>query len=170
MEKSNLNSMISIIVAIDAKRGMGKNNSIPWKISGEQRRFREITTPHPIIMGRKTFVSIGRVLPDRTNIVVSRSGSEIQNSDGMFVVNSLEEGIDFAKSSPGSEEIFIIGGGQIFAQAIDKNLVDRLYLTLVDGDFDCDTFFPDYSNFTKVISEEPVETEDFKYKFLTLEK
>ena len=164
------NPRISLIVAMDEKRGMGKNNSIPWKVPGEQRRFKEITSPHPIIMGRKTFESIGRILPDRTNIIVSRNASEIKNPDGIIIVNSLEEAIDFAKSSPASEEIFIIGGGQIFAEAMKKNLVDRLYLTVIEGNFDCDTFFPDYSDFTKVISQEDGQSGEFKFKFVTLER
>jgi len=82
----------------------------------------------------------------------------------------LEEGIEKAKTVPGADNIVVFGGGQIFKEALEKNLVDRLYLTIVDGDFDADTFFPDYSNFNKVISEEKIQSGEYQLKFLTLEK
>lgn len=113
---------------------------------------------HPVIMGRKTFESIGRTLPERANIVISRQGP----------VRSLDEAIEKAKKSPGNEEIFIIGGGQIFAQAIDQ--ADRLYLTVVDASAPADTFFPDYSQFSKVVLNEPHESHGFRFIYLTLEK
>jgi dihydrofolate reductase len=166
---------ISIIVAMDSKRGIGKNNQLMWHIPGELPRFKNITTGHPIIMGRKTFESIGKPLPNRYNVVITRDPKfKIQNlaSQGQVlescVVNSLEEALRQAQGKLGSDEVFVIGGGQIYQQAIAK--ADRLYLTLVEGDFGADTFFPDYSSFTKVISEENREEEGHKYKFLTLEK
>jgi dihydrofolate reductase len=133
-------------------------------------RFKNITSGHPIIMGRKTFESIGKSLPGRTNIIVTRDIARVKNEFPFIeeVVSSVDEAIERAKASPGSDEIFIIGGGQIYHQAIDK--VDRLYLTLVEGDFGADTFFPDYSSFTKVVSKEDREEAGYKYKFLTLEK
>src|SRR3989338_7621685 len=138
---------ISMIVAMDEKRGIGKDNSLMWKIPGELARFKQITMGHPIIMGRKTFESIGRVLPGRKNIIITRDGN--YKVAGAEVVNSLEEALIQAKSG-NTDEIFIIGGGQIFEQAL--SLTDRLYLTLVKGDFKADTFFPDYSDFKKEIS------------------
>ncbi len=164
--------MVSAIVAMDEKRGIGKNNFIPWHIPGEQKMFKEITTPHPMIMGRKTFESLGRILPNRAHIVMTRDTERIKeipyNPDAVVV--SLEDAIDVASKSPGSEEIFIIGGGQVFKEALDKDLVDRLYLTLIEGDYGADVFFPDYSGFTKVITEEDKIVEDYRYKFLVLEK
>jgi dihydrofolate reductase len=160
--------MISIIVAIDEKRGIGKNNDLLFRIPEDFQRMKTLTNGHPLVMGRRTFESIGRVLPNRTNIIITQNSKlKIQNS---VVVNSLEEGIEMAKKSPGADEIFIFGGGQIFKQAIEENLVDRLYLTIVEGDFGADTFFPDYSNFKKVISEEQHESGDYKFRFLTLER
>lgn len=158
--------MTSIIAAIDKKRGLGKNNQMSWKIPGELKRFKEITTPHPIIMGRKTFESIGRVLPDRLNIIITRNPGFKVN--GAIVVPSIEKAIEKAEEND-SKEIFIIGGGQIFKEALEKDLVDKLYLTLVDEEFDCDTFFPEYSKF-KITKEEKGEPGEYKYSFLELEK
>lgn len=160
--------MISIIAAIDEKRGLGKNNDLLFKIPEDFKRLREITSGHPIVMGRRTFDSIGRVLPNRTNIVVTRDGNF--SFEGLVIAHSLEEGIEKGKESEGGEEVFIFGGGEIFRQAIEKGLVDRLYLTIVEGDYRADTFFPEYSEFTKVISDEMRESDGYKYRFLTLEK
>ena len=156
---------ISMIVAMDEKRGIGKDNSLMWKIPGELARFKQITMGHPIIMGRKTFESIGRVLPGRKNIIITRDGN--YKVAGAEVVNSLEEALIQAKSG-NTDEIFIIGGGQIFEQAL--SLTDRLYLTLVKGDFKADTFFPDYSDFKKEISRKNSSSGEYKYTFLTFEK
>lgn len=155
---------LSLIVAMDEKRGIGKKGEIPWKIPGEQKRFKEITTPHPIIMGRKTFESIGRVLPERANLVITSDPKF--SAEGIVVVHSLDEALEKAKELD-QEEIFVIGGGQIFAQTIDK--ADKLYLSIVEGDFNCDTFFPDYSQFKKIIKKEVVKTEEYKYTYLELE-
>lgn len=160
-------SKISIIAAMDEKRGLGRNNKMAWNIPGELKRFKEITMPHPIIMGRKTFESIGRVLPGRVNIIVSRNPD--LKAEGAIVVGSVEEAIEKAKETE-NEEIFIIGGGQIFKEALDKNLVDKLYLTLVGGDYDADAFFPDYSMFTKIISQQQGESGEYKYKYVDLER
>lgn len=159
--------MISIIVAMDSKNGIGKGNDLLFKIPEDFARMQKLTMGHPLVMGRKTFESIGRVLPGRTNIVITQNPDfQPQNC---VVANSLEEGIEKAKDSPGSDEIFIFGGGQIFKEAIGKNLVDTLYLTIVDGDYHADTFFPDYSNF-KTVSEETHESGEYEFKFLTLTK
>ena len=165
--------MISIIAAIDSKRGLGKNNDLLFKIPEDFKRMQKITKGHPIIMGRKTFESIGRVLPGRTNIIVTRDlGFKINDSGkgDVRIVRSLEEGIEAAKLAPGSEEIIIFGGGQIFTEAIEKGLVDRLYLTVVEGDYNVDTFFPDYSKFSVVVSREPQSSNGLLYEYLVLER
>lgn len=159
---------ISIIAAIDDKNGVGKNNDLLFKIPEDFKRMKELTTGHPIVMGRKTFESIGRVLPNRTNIIITRDLD--YKVEGAVVVHSLDEGLEIAKKSEGSDEIFVFGGGEIWKQAIEKGLVDRLYLTIVEGDYGADRFFPDYKEFTKIISEEDKESDGFKYKFLTLKK
>lgn len=165
--------MISIIAAIDEKRGLGKNNKMVWHIPDELKRFKKITTPHPIIVGRKTFESIGKVLPGRKNIIITRNplmyDISIYDTLNLLAVGSIEDAIDKAKHTVGSDEIFIIGGGQIFKEALEKNLVDKLYLTILEGDYNADTFFPDYSNF-KIISEENGQSGEYKYKFVNLEK
>jgi len=157
---------ISIIAAMDSKRGIGKNNGLMWHIPEELPRFKKITMGHPIIMGRKTFESLPRALPGRANIVITQNPDF--KAENCKIVNSLDRAIKVAKKEPGSEEIFIIGGGQIFEQSISE--ADRLYLTLVEGDFGADTFFPDYSQFKTIISEEEKQTGDYKFKFLTLER
>ena len=156
---------ISIVVAMDEKRGIGKDNKLMWHIPEDLKRFREITSGHPVIMGRKTYESIGRLLPNRTNIIVTRDPN--YNVDGAVIVHSLEEALKVA-SEKDQEEIFVIGGGQIFVQALA--VTDKLYLTIVKGDFAADTFFPDYAAFTRVISKEEKDDGDYQYTFLTLEK
>lgn len=165
---------VSIIVAMDEKRGIGKNNNLLFKIPEDYARMNRIIRNHPIVMGRKTFLSIGRVLPEKTNIVITRDPQRVKDisfySSEVKIVSSLDEGIALAKKSPGSEEIFIFGGGEIFAEALKRNLIDKLYLTIVEGDFGADTFFPDYSDFKKVVFEQNGESEGYKYKFLELER
>lgn len=167
--------MISIIAAIDSKNGIGKENSIPWHISEDFKRVKELTLGHPIIMGRKTFESIGKPLPERTNIVISRNPAmyhQLVYDNANFVsCNSLAEAVKIAEKSDGSDEIFIFGGGQIFQEALEKGIVDKLYLTIVDGDFNADTFFPDYKSLGfKKISEEVHEGKGNKFKFINLVK
>lgn len=168
--------MISLIAAIASNRALGKGNKLIYAIPEDLKRFRKITSNHPIIMGRKTFESVGRPLPNRTNIVVTsnkrhallaKRGEQVTRD--IKIVNSLEDAIQEAKNSPGSEEIFIIGGGQIFEQSI--NLADKLYLTIIEDNPEADTFFPDYSDFKKVVAEsEWFEYQGIKYKFLELER
>lgn len=160
--------MISIIVAVDEKRGIGKNNDLLFRIPEDFKRLKTLSNGHPIIMGKRTFESIGRLLPNRTNIIVTRNIGF--HFEGALVAHSLEEAIEKAKASQGSDEIFIFGGGQLFSESIDKGLVDRLYITEVKGDYGADTFFPDYSNYAKVVEKEEKEGDGYTYTFLTLEK
>ncbi len=166
-------NMISIIAAIDSKRGLGKNNDLLFRIPEDFKRMQKITMGHPIIMGRRTFESIGRLLPGRTNIIITRDPESysLPASQGQalrgYLASSLDEAIEIAKESPGGEEIVIFGGGQIFTEAIEKDLVDVLHLTVVEGDFGADTFFPDYSKYTETNREER-EDENYKFTFLDL--
>ncbi len=154
---------VSIIAAVSQNGVIGKDGGLPWKISADLKRFKEITTGHPVIMGRKTFESIGRPLPGRTNIIVTRDGS--YQAEGCLVVTSLEKALQEAKQAE-SEEIFIIGGGEIYTQALP--LADTLYLTLINAEVKGDAFFPDYSEFKNVaFSEEGAEGE-WSYVFLKL--
>lgn len=131
--------ILSIIVAMANNRIIGLNNQMPWHLPADLAWFKKNTLNKPIIMGRKTFESIGRPLPGRHNIIISRNP---QSSDNPLVtwVTSLTEAIDLAKNS---EEVFIIGGGNIYQQALPY--VDRLYLTHIKADLAGDTWFPDYT-------------------------
>lgn len=162
-------SQINIIVAVGKDGVIGKNNDLVWKgVPGDMKRFKEITINHPVIMGRKTFESMNsKPLSDRTNIVITRDLNFI--APNCIVCSSIDEAIK--KASDIDEQIFIIGGGQIYEQTI--GLTDRLYLTLIDAETEGNILFPDYSNFTKIIkSEDMSATEKFphKYQFLVLEK
>ncbi|CAN5120983.1 dihydrofolate reductase [soil metagenome] len=156
---------ISIIVAMSDNRVIGNKGEIPWNIPGEQKRLKEITTPHPLIMGRKTHEAIGRILPGRLNIIVTTDKD--YQVEGGEVVHSLSDSIDLASKSDG-EEIFIFGGANLYAQALDR--VTRLYLTIVHKSVEGDAVFPDYSDFKKVIYQEEKEFEGLKYTYLTLER
>lgn len=161
--------MISIIVALDDKRGIGAKNRMLWKIKKDFAHFKKITMGHPIIMGRKTHESIGRALPGRSNIVITRD--ENYSTPGWNIAHSLKGAIALAKTQPGAKEIFIIGGGEIFRQALEQNLVDKLYLTKVAGDFKAEIFFPEYEKiFTKKLSSRTVLEGDYQLEFLELEK
>lgn len=166
--------MINIIAAMDEKRGIGKNNDLLFRLSADFERMRRLTRGHPLVMGRKTFESIGRVLPDRTSIVVTHDPSKVKAVSFFIpevqIVSSLEEGIEKAKQSPGGDEIFVFGGGEIFREAIEGGVVDRLYLTKVEGDFGADTFFPDYSQFKKIIHEEAGTEGKYRFRFIDLER
>lgn len=159
---------VSIIVAVaGSKRVIGKKGGMPWHIPEELKRFREITMGHPIIMGRRTHASIGKALPGRTNIVITRESNYA--SEGTIVVHSLEEAIKQAHGKSGDEEVFVIGGGEIYKQAL--LIVDKLYLTVIDADIEGDTFFPDYSEFKKIVRQSDEHQSDgFKYRFLELER
>lgn len=171
---------ISIVAAIGKNREIGKDNDLLWNIPEDRKRFREITWGHPVIWGRKTFESvltyIHKAPPGRTNIVVTRNRDDFlhrhpeldSGSPKLIIVDSLEEALQKAKPSEGADEIFIGGGGQLWEQSMTQ--IDRLYLTIVQGDYTADTFFPDYSDFKKIISEENHESGEYTYKFLVLEK
>ncbi|OIN89147.1 hypothetical protein AUJ59_02370 [Candidatus Beckwithbacteria bacterium CG1_02_47_37] len=154
----------SIIVAIDDKLGIGAKNRMLWRLKTDFAHFKVVTMGHPIIMGRKTHESIGRALPGRANIVITRDQN--YSTPGCNVVHSLAEAISFAQSQSGAEEIFIIGGGEIFKQALEQNLVDKLYLTKVKGDFKAEIFFPPYAHiFTKIIASRSDLEGDYQLTF-----
>ena len=140
--------MVSIIVAVAQNGTIGDKNSLLWHIKEDMRFFRTTTSGHAVIMGRKTFESLGsKPLPKRTNIVITRQDVEFE---GALTAHSLQEAIAMAE---GDEEIFIIGGAQIYAQALE--CADRLYLTLVEKEYEGDTSFPeiDYRYWTGDLSD-----------------
>ena len=129
--------MISIIVAIARNGVIGGDNRLLWHISEDLRRFKALTTGHPVVMGRKTWKSLGRPLPGRTNVVLTRQLDFAP--EGAVVVHSLEEAV---RMFPPQEEVFIIGGGELYAQALP--LADRLYITTVEADYEGDVRFPEW--------------------------
>jgi dihydrofolate reductase len=157
--------MISMIAAIGKNRALGLNNQLLWDIPEDIKHFRETTKGHPVIMGRKTFESIGRPLPNRTNIIISRNTGYQQ--EGCITCTSLENAITEAKKQ-NSNEIFIIGGAQIYEQGM--KLADKLYLTIVDDEPEADAFFPEYSAFSKVLSKKCMDNDKYRFCFLELGK
>jgi len=127
-------TQLSIIVAIDRQRGIGVRNQLPWHLPEDLAHFKRLTTGHPIIMGRKTFDSIGRPLPNRRSIVITRDAQ--WRRDGVDAVHSLDEAVSLVGDAPA----FIIGGAQVFDAALA--IADQLIVTEIDGEFECDTFFP----------------------------
>jgi dihydrofolate reductase len=157
--------MISIIVCIGKNRAIGRNNQLLWSIPEDMRHFKEITTGHTVIMGEKTFLSIGKPLPNRKNIVVTLDKNF--QAEGVEIRYSLEEVLQGYKNK--SEEVFVIGGGMIYGLSLPY--ADKLYLTVVeDTPNNADTFFPDYSEFKNIIKEEEMDNGKYKFKFLELKK
>jgi dihydrofolate reductase len=131
--------LISLLVAMDEEGGIGRDNRLPWRLSTDLRRFKWLTMGHHMLMGRKTYESIGRALPGRTTIVVTRQAD--YHAEGCAVAHSLEEGMRLAEEA-GEEELFVIGGGEVFRQTLP--LAGRIYLTVVHTRGGCDVFFPEY--------------------------
>lgn len=165
---------ISIIAALgDKNRVIGKDNKLLWHIKADLQRFKKLTHGHAVIMGRKTMDSIleylGTPLPRRVNIVITRN--EEYSHHGVIRASSIEDAIAKAKSIEDvneEKEIFIAGGAEIYKEAL--KYADRLYLTLVKTDVEGDAYFPEYSEFTKKISEDIGADGTHEYTFLTLEK
>jgi dihydrofolate reductase len=141
------------IVAMTRKRVIGQNNKIPWRLRGEQRWFKEVTMGHPILMGRKTFESIGRPLPGRRNLVVTRTG----NFAGVDLIRDLNA-FDPALYASHGRDIFVIGGAEIYRALLGR--CNTIYVTIVKKEYDGDAFFPEFeSQFD--ISETLRETAEF---------
>ena len=143
---------INVIVAMTKDRVIGKDGTLPWHLSEDLKLFKAHTTGNIVIMGRKTFDSIGRPLPNRRNIVVSKSVREDEKAAGVEYFPDLDHAL--AAAQEGEGRIFIIGGASIYHQMIEK--ADRLYISLVDGDFEGDTYFPEIKDDVwKVVKTEP---------------
>lgn len=157
----------SIIVAMSENNVVGKDNGLPWKLSADLKRLKEITMGHHIIMGRKTWESLGRPLPGRVNVVITNQKN--YKAEGGVVVNSLEEALTI---SSGDTEIFIFGGAEIFKKALP--LVSKIYLTRVHAKIKGDAFFPDLNLFewkeTERHEHRADEKNQYDYTFITLER
>ena len=165
---------ISIIAAIGTGRtcsgGLGKDGKLLWHIPDDLKRFKALTYGHPVIMGRKTFESIvsmiGKPLPQRTTIVITRDTA--YSYPGVTVVHSLEDALTRARETD-EDEVFIGGGGEIYTAALP--FVDKLYLTLVDGEKEADSYFPNYEGqFTREVYREDREWNGLKYHWIDLER
>jgi dihydrofolate reductase (trimethoprim resistance protein) len=155
--------MISLIVAVAKNNVIGYNGIIPWKIKGEQRRFKELTTGKTIVMGRKSFEEIGRPLPNRKTILISNT----QNiaTENCTTVKSLSEAFDLVKNS---DEVFVAGGGQVYKEAYPY--ADRIYITVIDKIIDGNVYFPTIceDDFVKIY-EERIDG-DVPYSYYTYER
>lgn len=166
-----VNARVSIIAAVGKNRAIGKGGTLLWRISDDLKRFKALTTGHVIIMGRKTFESIGRALPNRTNIVMTHNADF--KAEGAVAARSLEEAVQIAQQETDTppKEIFIIGGGEIYRQAL--LLADKLCLTLVESDAEGDVFFPDWTKhfIRETFREERVDpARGLKYAWVDLER
>lgn len=161
--------IISSIVAVAKNRVIGSDNDIPWRLSTDLKYFKKQTSGHHIIMGRKSFLSIGKPLPNRTNVIITRDPYFIASN--CIVVHSIPEALEIAKNR-GETEVFITGGGTIYEQTMD--IVDRLYVTEVDAKPEGDVHFPaiDHSQW-KLISQDPRqsgERDDHNFNFKIFER
>lgn len=160
--------MISLLVAMDTNRLIGKDNQLPWHLPQDLAYFKKTTMNHKIVMGRKTFESIGRPLPGRENIIVTRDQDYSQ--EGCLVLNSLEGIVELSEQS--DEEIFVIGGAEIFQQILPCS--DRLYITHIYHEFEGDTYFPktNEEEWDMVKSDKRIKDENnpYDYEFAVYEK
>lgn len=158
---------LSIIAAMSANRVIGSNNDLPWRLPADWKRFKSLTMGHHLIMGRKTFESIGQPLPGRTTVVITRQTGYAP--EGVLVAHSVEQAL---QTVGGDDEVFIAGGAQIYQQMLPR--ADRMYLTSIDEQFEGDTDFPEFEESDwELISEEghaPDEKNPYPYTFLIYER
>lgn len=161
--------IVSLLAAMDARGGIGKDGQLPWRLSDDLKHFRRITEGHHVLMGRRTFDSIGGPLPGRTMIVLSRDRSFV--SEIAFVATSFQEALDYAEFR-GETELFVIGGAEVFAQALP--LAARFYLTRVKADVDADVFFPQFDESEwELVAERKFEAghkNDHAFRIQTLQR
>ena len=169
----------SVIAAADKNLGIGINNELPWRLRDDLKYFSTITTEAPegkinaVIMGRKTWESLpGKVRPlkGRLNVVLSRG--EVDVPEGVLVASSIDDALEKLGEMDEVEEVFIIGGANVYAQAVSHPLCKKIYLTEIDGKFECDAFFPEFSKDKfKKISESDIQEEDgLEYRFIVYER
>jgi dihydrofolate reductase len=154
--------IISLMVAYSKNRVIGKDNQLLWRLSDDLKNFKRVTSGHHIIMGRKTYESIGRPLPNRTNVIITRNVDF--KASGCEVVHSLHEAIELAKNN-GESEVIITGGGEIYRQALE--LIQKAYITEVDCEIDGDAYFPefDFSHWNSKVTIEHEQDEKNQYNW-----
>lgn len=157
--------IVSVIVAVARNGVIGRQGGLPWRLRDDMKYFAEVTTGHAVVMGRKTFESIPekfRPLPNRTNIVVTRD--TMWRGDGVKIAGSLEDAMEMA----GEGEVFVLGGGEIYAQAM--HFADRLYVTEIDAEVDGDVVFPPYIVGWREVKREPHEEGEWRYDWVVYER
>ena len=161
------NRELTIIAAVSINNVIGNNNKLIWKLSNDLKRFKNLTTNHSVIMGRKTFESLSNPLPDRDNIVITRDTN--YSKPNIQVCSSIEDAINLTKTDT---QPFIIGGGEIYSQTI--NIVDKIELTRVHEEFDGDAYFPEIPlDIFELINKENYNSDlenEFDYSYLTYKK
>jgi dihydrofolate reductase len=162
-------SIITIIAAIANNNALGKDNDLIWHLPADLKRFKKVTSGHHILMGRNTYESIGKPLPNRTTVIITRNPN--YKAAGCIVVDSIEKAIEVAKND---SEIFIIGGAQIYKQTIASNLVDQLDITKVHHEFEADVYFPEIdSTIWSETSRENFDADEknkYNYSFIRYNK
>tara|TARA_B110000091_G_scaffold120858_1_gene130148 strand:+ start:1470 stop:1955 length:486 start_codon:yes stop_codon:yes gene_type:complete len=160
--------MITLIAAISTNNALGKDNDLIWRLPADLKRFKKVTSGHHILMGRNTFESIGKPLPNRTSVIITRNDD--YKKEGCFIASSIEEAIAFTEG----EDAFIIGGAQVYKQALENNYVDQLDITRVHKEFEADVFFPEIDrNIWKEISREDFQADEknvYDYSFISYQK
>ena len=160
---------ISLIAAMARNRSIGIDNRLPWHLPADLKRFKALTMGHPMVIGRRTYDSVGRALPGRTTIVVTRQPG--WTAPGVIVAHTLDEALDEAVRLDDAE-VFVGGGQEIFRLALDR--ADRIYLTVIDRDFPGDTFFPEFDELRwRIVEREehpPTEARPYAFSFVTYEK
>lgn len=159
---------LSMIVAVGRNREIGFQNKLIWDLPTDMDHFKKHTTGHVVILGDRTFESIGKPLPNRTSIVITLN-KDYQVPDGCYLVHSIEDAVAKAKKLEPDGEVFVIGGATIYKLFLP--LIDKLYITEVDDAPEADTYFPDYSEFTKVVEKSDIHEESgVKFVFKELER
>ena len=150
--------IVSLVVAMAENRVIGRDGGLPWRLPDDLKHFKRLTVDHTVIMGRKTFDEVGRPLPNRRNVVISRNPAF--RPDGVTVVPSLDEALALGASET---EVFVIGGGEIYRQALLR--ADRVYLTLVHAAVEGDTTFPDFERSAWVLESEQFHPADDRHAY-----
>jgi dihydrofolate reductase len=162
---------VSLIAAMDNNRLIGRDNSLPWRLSADLKRFKALTMGHTLIMGRKTYESIGRPLPGRKTVIITRN--EAYAVDGVDVAHSLDDAVVRAAAAHEADEAFIAGGAEIYQHALPR--ADRMHLTLIDASFDGDTFFPaidddEWTEVERVRHDDGDQQFEHGYAFVTYDR
>ncbi|HSH72502.1 MAG TPA: dihydrofolate reductase [Methylophilaceae bacterium] len=156
---------LSLIVAVARNRVIGVNNTLPWHLPEDLKRFRALTMGHHIIMGRKTYESLGRLLPGRTTVIVTRNAG--YQVEGALVAHSLQDAIKLCRADP---EVFLIGGAELYQDGL--KLANKLYLTTIDAEYEGDAFFPEFDShaWLKISREQYVSANGLAFSYLIYNK